>query len=439
MAIAERPYGLDETFERIVAELSATNQAFWKRIGCHVDPDRLVGGDAKLVIQAARSVWAEGGMPTVVVLRQRIRRWLNDGKMTARDANVANDLLDAAVEDAPAFDPESIVMELQPVLKRSMEKAALDTAYEIFGKKGDMGSVAEMLTKAKRIGMREQALGTRLTSSTVNYVWEKAQVQKLNTGIDELDAHLGGLRRGTFTLITGATGTGKSMALDHIHAHCISSGMPSALATLELMDDDHHSRIIGNLVNMPYEDPQMYEREKRKAEKRLRVLEQDGLLSFFTCNYFPAEATTVDEVIEWVKAEEQFYGIPIPVIGIDYAMQLTEPKKKARHEEIKTIGNKLRTWAKQERRWVISPHQGTGETMDQKKVKTIGNKDVAEGKGIVRATDLHLTINLRDGGETIMIHVAKNNHGESGGDVGPIPHHFEYGRLCVVHREGWPY
>lgn len=370
--------------------LCATSALFWKRIGPHVDPDRIADDAAKNVISACRQIDAEGKVPSKpVIVTQRLRRRHEDGKLGLEDFNDARDLLQAAIEEAESYDVEVVIAEMTPVIRSEVEKQALDQGFEIWSKGGDTSRVAQILENAKRIGAREHALGVLLNSSHVMEVYERNQVRRLPTGIAELDRELlGGIRRGTFTVLTGATGVGKSMMLDHILAGCIAPynsgvGMPSALATVgELTDDDHYARLYGNLTELPYTDILENKKVAFRAESRMRTLEDEQFLTFFTCRFFDAEATTVDDILEWIEAEERHHGIKIPVIGIDYAMNLIEPKKKARHEEIKTISAKLRSHAKSSDKWIITPHQGTGDTLSEKKTTRIDNSQVAEGKGI---------------------------------------------------------
>jgi hypothetical protein len=77
--------------------------------------------------------------------------------------------------------------------------------------------------------------------------------------------------------------------------------------------------------------------------------------------------------------------------------------------------------------------------MDTRKTKRIQNHHSAESKGIPKNADYHITINPRDDGETVLLHIAKNRYGKSYGDVGPFAHEFEKGRISQITRRGWPF
>lgn len=435
-------YGLDPLFERIVAELCAVRSQFWGRIGKDIDPERIGDPDAKLALQIARSVAYEtkNAPSSAPVLIQRAQRWHAQGKLSADALGSVRELFLDAIDDGEGFDGDMIATELAPVLRRELEKAALEVGYDHFAKRKDMGQVEAMLAKAKRIGSVDLSQGSRLGSSIVQGIVQRASYTRRPFGVRELDSALGGgQRRGTYCVISGSTGAGKSMFCDHAVAEHVSFGWACAVATLELSEDDHHARIIGNLVDLPYDDILRYPDVALESEKRLRVLEEDGLLGFCTVKMFTARSTTVADIDEWLDIEEQIAGRKIETVVVDYGTLLSDPEKKVRHEEMSSIAEQLRTLAVTRDVFLMVPNQANAEGMNSGKTKRLENHHSADSKGIPKTCDLHITLNPRDDGETLMFYVAKNRHGASGEEVGPLPVEFEKGRIAPAIREGWPF
>lgn len=439
-----RPYGLHPSFETIVAELAATRPSFWGRVGHEIDPDRFVDKGARLCLRACKAIAAEGAPPsTPAIVLQRVYSWLEAGKVDGEELKLAREICDAATEDAAGFNEESVVRELAPALRRALQKTALESGIQAFGKRGDLEQAEKLLARAKRIGVSDISIGSRLTPQTVSNVADKNKTVLMSTGIEELDTELkGGIRRGTMFIVTGSTGTGKSMMVDHMITHAITHKMPSAIATLELSEEDHHARIIGNLCDLPYEDILRYTEVASEADRRMRAVCEDGLVAFCSVKYFTAGAATVEDIEQWLEMEEMVHNVKIEVLGVDYAQLLAaSPHKKtaARHEALTEIAKDLRAMAVRRNLWLISPNQANGEGMDSKKTKILQNHHVAESKGVPKNADYHITINPRDDGASVLYHVAKNRHGPSYQDVGPLPHEFEKGRVVMIVRRGWPF
>ena len=121
------------------------------------------------------------------------------------------------------------------------------------------------------------------------------------------------------------------MSLSHVAAEAVSNGRSVAYATLELGEVHVHSRIMSNLTDICWEDIVHDPRSVKKAKDRLKVLEEDGLLGFCTVRYFTPHATTMADIRQWVKEEEEAYGRAIDLVCIDYVALLSAPNKKSKH------------------------------------------------------------------------------------------------------------
>ncbi len=433
-------YGLDPLFERIVAQMLATNPAFYKRVGKHMSSDIVQDEAARTVIDVCRLIGETSKPPaSSVIVRQRLRTLHDAGKLDKLTMQDALQLLDDGDEDIDAYSSEDILSELTPVLKRHAQKGALESALDTFSKRGDMARVSDMLTQALRIGASENTLGSRLSTDVIEQIEDLRNAQKLSTGISELDASLsGGLDKGSLGFFLGPSGSGKSMSLAHVASESVSNGRSVAYATLELAEVHVHSRIMSNLTDICWEDIVNDPRAVTKAKDRLQVLEEDGLLGFCTVRYFTPHATTMADIRQWVKEEEAAYGRTIDLVCIDYVALLSAPNKKAKHEELTDIAEDLRSLAVDRKCWVWSAAQVKASAHDHRN-KKITSDQAAGSMGLSRTADLVITLNPRDEGATLMFRIDKNRHGRGGEDIGPLPHEFEKGRVCPVHREGWPF
>ena len=434
-------YGLNAKFEQWCAELAACKPSFWGRAGHEVDPDRITDPDARLVFEACRAIATDSRPPAHPrLVLQRIQAWHQAGRVDADQLAGAADLLDAAEEDADGFDEDAVVHELAPILKKHVRKAAFEEGVQAFAKGGDLGKMESLLTRAKRIGDADISIGSKLSAAALPAIIAATITQRLSLGIEELDAETnGGAKRATLTVVTGGPKSGKSMFIDHQTANCIASAIPSAIATLELEEVDHHARIVGNLTDLDYDDILNYQDIQEESVKRMQVLEEDGLLSFCTVKWFPQHATTVADIEAWLDAEEAMHGVRIKYLGVDYYQLLAGEKKAARHEELNEVAASLFNLAKKRDMWITTGNQASGQGMDTKKTKVLDNQHSGESKGITRTCDLHITLNNRDDMESILWHVAGNRYGPTGGSVGPLPVEFEKGRVAPAVRRGWPY
>lgn len=436
-----KSYGLDARFEQWVAELSTSSTSFWGRVGHEIDPDRIADRPSRLVLEACRAISVEGRPPSApVIVRQRLQAWHQAGRVDLEQLEAACEVLDAAEEDAGMFDEDAVVAELSPVIRRAVELAAIEVGSMAYAKHQDMGQMAKLLERAKRIGETDVSVGSRLSAHSVADILAKTTRTRLGTGITELDAETGGGPKiATLTVFTGGPKSGKSMAMDHMITNAIISCVPSAIATLELEEVDHHARIIGNLCDLPFQDILDYPDVAEEATERMKCLEEDGLLAFCAVKWFPQRATTITDIVRWLDAEEQVYGVKIQCLAIDYYQLLAGEDKKARYQELDDIAKDMFNLAKKRGIWIVTGNQSNAEGMNQRKNKVMGNEHSGESKGITRTCDLHITINSRDDGESILWHIAGHRYGPTGGDVGPLPHEFERGRVAPAIRRGWPY
>jgi KaiC/GvpD/RAD55 family RecA-like ATPase len=433
-------YRLDVSFQRLIAQYCAGSPAFWARMGSSIDANLIKDDRARTVIRTCAIIAKDTGLAprNPIVVKQRLRTLFEDGKINRREFKEAATLIKGCKEEIGFVSEDSIVGELAPIIRRHVEKVALKEGFEAFAKKQDLNEIVSMLTKARTLGQKvdgqESKLGLQLYSSIVTI----SDVDRLTTGLEGLDSELeGGLHRGTYTVLMGSTNAGKSMMIDSIVAESISNRKSAAIATLELVDRYHYARVIGNLTDVPVNDILRYPDMRDLSKKRLRRLIKEGILAPLHIRYFSPNVTSVEEIVDWFAEVEAREGYKLDVKAVDHANLVDDPKKKTGHEKQESVSSQFRDRAAQENNWWITGAQADASGMDTKKTKKLESHHSAYSKGIPRAADILITINPR-GEEGHLYHVAKHRLGRAGGDVGPLPTDFIFGRMSAVNREGWP-
>lgn len=206
-----RPYGLTLRFERAVAALACTNRKFWESIGAAVDFSLLSNPACQLAMQAVRAIAVEdGSSPTsAIIVLQRLKSWMSEGKVTFEQVRDVSDMFDAA-EDAGLLPVDEVIKELRPILQKRLREEAVREAVAAYGNAGDLQKVVQLEERAQRIGQQvETSVGTILgvKSFAELSVWRK--LEKLSLGVSELDQEFGGLVRGCEGVLLAGYGDGK--------------------------------------------------------------------------------------------------------------------------------------------------------------------------------------------------------------------------------------
>lgn len=435
MSVVE-PYNLAPEFERAVLALCCQNPRFWSRVGHVLDLDAMGHPLAKHILVACAQISAEvghGPSASIIVL-QRLQRLVDDGKLRREDIAAVVHLLDQA-EDAGLPELEQAVNELVPVVRRRMHSQALIASHAEYAKQGDFESVAQMLERARAVGASDQVAGVRLGAEAVAEIAKMSTLDRLPTGILELDLQLNdGLARGQLGVAMGDAGSGKSQFLTSQGAEGLRRQLFAGIATLELPQPVQLARVIANLTGVAVNDILEVSGHRDEAGRRLR--EMTPHIGRCSVAEFPPHATTVRDILQWVVQEEDEAGAPMDLLVVDYADKLHEPRVKDGNSyvEMRYVYESLRRdIAVAKNMWVWTASQAGRP--DKGSAKRIDLQHVADSMHKVRVADLVLTLNVRDDGVQIEFYVAKNRTGKSRFAVGPVPTDFERGRIVPITRE----
>jgi KaiC/GvpD/RAD55 family RecA-like ATPase len=428
------PYGLDPAFERVVLWYSASSQQFWGLVGHVLDPESLELPHGKLLLEACRQISKElgRGPGSALIVVQRLRRKVYEGKVTLEQAKAISALLDDA-QDGPLPPMQSVVDELLPILKRRLQSQAILMSHAEFAKRGDFQSVRDLLDKQERLGRAEGVAGTRLGPSGFDVIERSRQMDRLPTGVLELDLKLnGGMPKRSLGVWIGDSGAGKSMALAHQACEGLRRQMFVGMVTLELPEHMQLARLFSNLTGVPVADILEVDHLREEAKRRVHMIEsQIGLCEVAE---FAPHATSVQELIEWVDTKEHEHGIKMQLLIVDYADKLHDPQHDDNtYLEMRYVYEGLRRDISMARdMWVWTASQSSRSTKESSKLLDMHH--VADSMHKIRVGDTIVTLNPRED-EQMEFFVAKNRLGTSRFLVGPIVTDFARARLVPVVRE----
>lgn len=430
------PYAFTPDFEAQVVYLCCARSRFLGRVEKSLEAAAMPSPAGQLAISAAAAIFEDlgHGPDDPLLVLQRLRRWSDDGKVTMAALQEVSDLFDAA-EDAGIKPEEGVMAELAPVLKSRLLQDTVRTSMEEYSSKGDFSKVVSMVERAQRLGVVDNSLGTRVGGGSFGIIEAVKHLERLPTGVMELDAAIGnGMPRGQLGVLVGGPGDGKSMGLNHIAGFGWKAGLCVGYVSLELPEHIVLARLKANVTNHSIDSIL----EGNAEAKRLLEHTPMGLMMY---KGFTPQATTVNDVIDWVKQVEDHEGRKMDLLIVDYADKLTVRLKSTGgkgagkapdnpYTTFELVYEGLRIHAADRKTWTWTASQsGRKSAKDKKRVTDLD--DVSDSMGKVRVADLVITLNSRDDGASIEWYVAKNRTGKSRIKVGPLPVDFACGSMTI--------
>lgn len=426
-----KPYGFTKGFERAVATMLCASAQFYARVGTGITAEALATEEAQQAVLAVQEIARETGTGpgSCLLVVQRLRRWANSGKVTFELVTRVSDMFDTAL-DAGLPPLESTVTELTPVLQQRIRDRAVRSAIEAYGKGEALTDAMQLEEEAQRVGKGDGDLGLLLGEETLRELQALARVERLPTGVLELDAEIGGLPRGGLGFFLGAPGDGKSMGLSQVAAVSMLTGALTVYASLELPRSIVNARVVAAATNIAINELTSNE---DLARERMMALKQAGAAGFVS-QYFSPQTTTVRDLASWVDRIEQQYGRKVDTVVVDYADKLGAPLRPGQREQSeytvqRDVYEGLRHYGVETERFMWTASQATRQ---KDKRKRLDLNDTADSMHKGRVADLVVTINLEDEATMVSLYTAKNRHGKSRFAVGPMPLDWAFGRLTAL-------
>lgn len=433
-----QPYGLTPGFEAAAVTALCKSGSLWSRLGSEVDSACLSSPVAQLALKAATEFAKDVGRGpgSLMIVLQRLARWRDDGKLAQAKLEEVSDFFDAA-EDAGLPHDDAIVAELAPVLQLRARQAAVEQVITEFRRGEDLAKAEAAIARARSIGKVSDAEGSVLGGGAFESIDALRLMERLGTGIFELDLLLdGGLPRG-LTLFVGSSGAGKSMALAHVAAEAVHQRLHVGVVTLELSEELQLARIIANLTGTPIND--LLQGRQQRAKDRLEVmLESMGTLAV---RYFSPKATTVADIVRWVEQREARTGQRMHLLVVDYIDKLGTGSEESSYKAQGDIADQLRDYALTRSLWCLTASQtrrSAGKSAKAAGVVQTDLDDIADSLGKPRVADVVVTLRKDEEAQAIDLFIAKNRLGRSRTSTGPLTQDEACGRIVTLTRGcGW--
>lgn len=433
------PYGLEPAFERKVILFTCGSSKFYGAVG-HAVVAELLQADAgaKLAVEAAHAIAKEvgHGPDSVVIVLQRLRRWMGEGKLTLEQYREAEQTFDDAEDEGDV--PElAVLAELVPIIQRRQHSEVLVTAAKEYAGRQDMTKVVDMIQAAARLGKTDINIGVKIGPESFRELEQQVEVERLPLGIPEIDSFFnGGIKIGEEVVFAGGTGDGKSLALTHLLCSGAKHGLFCGYVTLEVAPMEVRARIKANLTNIPINAIMSGGEALAECKKRLAML-SDRLGPIYVKDFTPKVTTNLD-IIEWVSQCEQVEGRKMQVLVVDYEDKvgpLPGSEKKPKHEWTEDNYEGLRIWAKDSQRWVATASAIKGSASKDskgKKAKRHDVEDASDSQGKSRVCDVWLNLMINDEHTELQVFVGKNRTGNSRQNFGPWPVDYSCAQIAPV-------
>ncbi len=431
-------YGFAPGFERALATMVCGRPKFFGRFAMELDDECLHLAPAKLAIRVAKMIARETqrgpGAPILVI--QRLNRLMGEGKVTREDIIAVAEMFDDA-EDAGLPSEEQAINEVVPILKRRIEREAIEAGTIAYGRRSDLGQeMGRILHRARKVGQEnEEGIGALLGPATFEEMSRLNRVQRMSTFVPELDDLLGGgVHRNTLTVFVAATGGGKSMSLIQMAVSAAAQGFHVGYATLELPRPIIAARIKANITGIPIDEILADPVGSGAAERLAEVQSREGFGRIVIKTFTP-KATTVSDLRDWRKEAEDEWGQRMDVWCIDYldkvkSRGLSQKQQEHSYTSQGEVYDEVYADARDDSRWAYTASQGTRQK--DAKNKKLDVDDVADSMNKARNADLVITCNPRDEGQAMLWHLAKNRLGVAHKSAGPLPCDFTIARPAPV-------
>jgi len=432
-------YPFDPGFEKAVVHFCTFDSRFFGRIGVELEPPAFSDPVSQVVMKLAHDIFKDlsKGPESPIQILQRIRRQVDDGKAVIEDITRVSDFLEDCSQAARGMTSATVLEELTPMIRRRLERRAMTEGTTVFAKKGDLGAVADLIQRARRVGLVDATGGVRLGPASFGRIEKLRQIQRLPIGIPELDVELnGGLVRGGVAVIASDTGGGKTMTMNQWVGHALSHGLNVAVASLELPEEEWEARVIANRTGCSIDAIMQGGVDAESSQERL--VEMLPRLGVLTTKFFSPQATTFETIKDWVRTEALAIGAPIDLLVIDYAEKLKgrsmkdKRQKDEKRDPMEEVFEDMRhfTYVDKEVGWIVTASQV--KNRNARKHTRVEADDLAGSSEKARSSSLVVVVSKTSEGDAYEFYVAKHTQGKSRFKVGPFPHDETCGRIYAA-------
>ena len=427
------PYQFTPAFERVLGLALITRPRVFGLLGKSIDIERLTLEETKLCLRLATLCAQETGHGPgdIVIALQRAHRLYERDLFTQEQVDTLAELyimLGGHTGGLPSDD--DIVEQAAPVLRRDLEKKALVKAMELHGSRRELDQAVEMLQTARAVGKVDRSHGLKLGAGALGAIRRLRAVDRLSTGVPELDCQIGGgLPRANVLCWSAKAKGGKSFALTGMAADALQRGLFVVLATLELSEELQTARLMAALTGIPI-DAILDGTADADVELALEALAPS--LGIFRVKFFPAKVTTVPTMAAWISEVEAEEGCVADVFLCDY-IDLAASSNRAHvssHDIQEQSASDFRLYVVGRQLWGGTASQPRRADSKDSKSKPIDIDDLAGSMGKARVFDALVTA-TRPNEDQVELYVAGCRFARDKFSLGPFQTDLARGRLVA--------
>lgn len=390
MATPPPKYEFTPEFESDLIWAMCRTPDLFGRVGDSMEPEALsLPMHAALLTQCkliARELGRGPSKPSVVV--QRLRSLAEEGKATMADVRAAGVFL---AEEREVAADEMLLM-VVPILQKRAQKELVTRAITAYGTNAGVSGLIEDAERVRSMGVVDTSVGTIMGPNSFADIARLQCMDKLQTGLLELDVLTGGgPPRGTLSFVVADYGVGKSMFLCSQAAHAVYEGLFVGYLSLELDTPTVLARIkaalLGVSINSILEDPQGFLRAERMFA---RLLPKLGALVVHQMAPF----STMPEILAWKKKAEARVGRKMDLLCIDYMDKCASHNPRDRDSDYRAMNTVFETGrldAKTNGYWLWTASQAKNVKMGEKtQARKVGGGDAADSINKARVADFVL-------------------------------------------------
>lgn len=442
-------YGMDASFERICAALSATSKTFWLRLGRYVDPSLIADPGAQTVFKLCRDVARDHEVPSTELVLQRAAYTHDDGKLTADDVSDVQLVIATAQE---SWDEEAILLELVKPVRLGMFRAISKrvTNLGVTDRSPRFEQLLDDMLLCDRLGeplAELEAKATEFGEDTDQLLSSSNLEIQMPMGISELDMLLrGGPKLGSLVTILGPSKAGKSFALNHLAAVAAMHGENVGYLSMELLEPDVHRRLLAAIAGVAItdlDDPAI----RKDAGAIVARMRREGRLGRIVVGAFQPKTLNERDVMAWFAKQEKEKGIRIRYRVIDYGDLIISSQRQDKESEYRTgftVWSMMKSMASgnvEDPNWVITATQATKPQWKAgQPIQILTRTDTGESRHKYQLSDEFITMtpqpDIAASAGYIWFVDADRHFGVSGVATEVVPHQRYMGRMADISHIG---
>ena len=157
-------------------------------------------------------------------------------------------------------------------------------------------------------------------------------VPGVSTHLKDLDARLGGFRRGQLVILGGRPGMGKSALAGHISFAAARQGVPTLVVSLEMTRAEWMQRVVSARIDVPYDD---IRRGQLDDNQFLRLTDMSARISRLPLHVVDREALTVAAIRNRAMRMKAQGGLGLVIV--DY-LGFVKPEDRYRGNKVNETG-----------------------------------------------------------------------------------------------------